>query len=139
MGCVTIDEETLRRWMNVEVHDANRAIVTRGPRLRELLGEEAPSATKRNGEEHRFDPEVLEELGEQLSPLVRVNVRLPITVYFHHETESGAYISHEWAIEAVEQLSLVEASKREGKLWLSRTKAMQMAQAYPTVFQFLLA
>lgn len=136
---MTIDEDTLKKWMNVEVHEANRAIVTRGPRLRELVSQEEPTAEKRNGEIHRFDPDVIDRLQEELSALVRVNLRLPITVYFDHTTDAGAYLSHEWAIEAVEQLDLVEAEAREGKLWLSRAKAMQLSKEWPTVFQFLLA
>ncbi len=134
-----IDEDTLERWMKLEVHEVNKATVTKGRRLRELLGESEPTANKRNGEEHRFESDVLDRLSDELSPLVRVNLRLPITIYFDHQTETGAYIAHEWAIEAVDQLGLTETSPREGKLWLSRTKAMQMAREYPTAFQFLLA
>lgn len=136
---MTIDEETLRRWMNIEVHETNRAVVTKGRRLRQLLREDEPSAEKRNGEAHEFRPDVLERLDEELSALVRANVRLPITIYFAHDTETGAYVSHEWAIEALEQLDVTETTEREGKLWLSRSKAMTIAQAYPTAVQFMLA
>jgi uncharacterized protein (UPF0216 family) len=136
---VTIDEETLKRWTNLEVHEVNKSTVTKGRRLRDLLSEDEPSARKRDGEDHVFDVDVLERLHDALSPLVRANVRFPITIYFDHQTETGAYIAHEWAIEAVEQLDVTETSEREGKLWLSRSKAIQIAREYETAFQFLLA
>lgn len=136
---MTIDEETLKRWTNLEVHEVNKATVTKGQRLRELLSEDEPSLPKRDGESHDFDPEVLEELNDELSPLVRVNLRLPITIYFDHTTEAGAYVAHEWAIEAVQQLGATDADERDGKLWLSRATAMKVARDWPTVFQILLA
>ena len=136
---MTIDEDTLKRWMSLEVHEANRAVVTKGRRLRQLLQEDEPSAEKRNGEPHDFDPDVLARLNDELSPLVRANVRLPITIYFAHDTETGAYVSHEWAIEALEQLDVTETTEREGRLWMPRSKAMLIAREYPTAFQFMLA
>lgn len=136
---MTIDEETLERWTNLEVREVNKSTVTKGRRLRELLSEDEPSAPTRDGEEHEFDPETLERLDEELSPLVRANLRLPITIYFDHQTETGAYIAHDEAIDAVDQLDVTETSPREGKLWLSRSQAIQIAREYPSAFQFLLA
>lgn len=134
-----MDEETLKRWMTLEVNEVNQATVTKGRRLRALMAEDEPAAEMRNGDLHRFDPDTLERLEGELSPMVRANLRLPVTIYLDHDTDSGCYISHDWAIEAVDQLDVLQTSKRDGKLWLSRAKAIQIADEWPTAFQFLLA
>jgi uncharacterized protein (UPF0216 family) len=136
---VLIDDDTLKRWMSLEVHETNQQAVTNRRRLRKLRREDEPTAQARNGSTHAFDPDALEAFADELSPLVRVNLQLPITVYFDHETTADAYVSHEWAIDALGQLDEVDTTPRDGKLWLSRTKAMQLSQKYPSVFQLMLA
>lgn len=133
-----IDEDTIERWMNVEIRQANRSTVTRGRPLRELLAEQEPAAEARDGSVHRFEPEVLERLADQLSPIARVDLKLPITFYLSHKTDDSCYVADDGAIEALQQLGIGQAEPRKGKLWMGTAVARGFAKEWPTVAQFVI-
>lgn len=133
-----VDEDTLKRWINVEVRGANRATVTRARPLAELVDEDEPKATARDGTEHVFDPEVLGRLYEALSPIARMDLKLPITIYLSHKSDDSCYVADDAAIEALTQLGMATSDPREGKLWLGRALARRFAKEWPTVTQFVI-
>lgn len=133
-----VDEETLKRWMNLEIYQTNQATVTRARHLTELLAEEEPTAEARDGSIHAFEPAVLEELAEALSPLARVELKLPITVYLSHKAANDCYVADDAAIEALHQLGVTDIEPREGKLWIGTPLARRFAKDWPGVVQFLI-
>lgn len=133
-----MDEDTLKRWMNLEIYQTNQATVTQPRFLPELLAEDEPAAEKRDGSIHRFDPDVLDELAEALSPLARIELKLPITFYLSHKTSDDCYVADDAAIEALAQLGVTDTEPRDGKLWLSTPLARRFAKDWPGVAQFLI-
>lgn len=133
-----VDEETLKRWMNVEIRQSNRSTVTRGRPLNELLAEDEPAAEARDGSPHRFDPEVLERLADELSAIARADLRLPITFYMSRRTGDDCYVADDAAIEALTQLDVAKTDPREGKLWMGTALARTFAREWPTIAQFVI-
>lgn len=133
-----VDEDTLKRWMNVEIRQSNRSTVTRGRPLNELLSEDEPQAEARDGSVHAFDPDTLERLAEELSPIARMDLRLPITFYLTHKVSDDCYVAEDGAIEALTQLDVAKSDPRKGKLWMGTALARSFAREWPTVAQFVL-
>lgn len=133
-----VDEDTLERWINVEVREVNRATVANGRRLPELLDEDEPSVEARDGSTHRFDPDALERLHEALSPLTRADLKLPITFYRSRKAAESCYVADEAAIEALEQLDVATSEARDGKLWIATALAKDFARRWPGVAQFVI-
>ncbi len=132
------NDDVLRRWMRLEVHGSNASTVTKARELTDLLGEEEPQAQARDGSIHRFDRDALERLAEQLSPLARIEARLPITFYLSHRTSGDCYLMHDHAIEVARQLGLTDSQPRDGKLWVGAALARAFAKEYPTLVQFVI-
>lgn len=133
-----VDDDTLKRWMNLEIRSSNKATVTRARPLTELLTEDEPTAEARDGSTHAFDPEVLERLGDELSPLARVELSLPITIYLTHKTSDDCYVAEDAAIEALTQLGVAKTEPRGGKLWMGTALARRFAREWPTIAQFVI-
>lgn len=133
-----MDEDTLKRWMNLEIRKANKATVSKGRPLSSLVDEEDPVAQARDGTLHEFDPDTLERLYEALSPLTRVELELPITFYLSHKAADNCYIADEAAITALDQLDISTTEPREGKLWMSTPLARDFAREWPTIAQFVI-
>lgn len=133
---MVFDERTLKKWFALEGHRINDDLV-RSPRpIGELLEEDEPAVPTSKGGQHVFDREVLERFAQGLSPLVRSSIKLPVTFYLSHQTQHDCYVQDKHAIKALEQLELVDTQPRDGKLWLGRPLAYELARAWPTVFQF---
>lgn len=133
-----VDKDTLKGWMNLEIRKTNQATVTRKPRLATLVSDENPSAPRRDGTTHTFDPDVLERLYEALSAFTRAELELPITFYLSHKAADNCYIQDETAIQALTQLDAAHTTPREGKLWMSTPLARELAREWPTITQFLI-
>ncbi|MDX1612215.1 MAG: DUF61 family protein [Candidatus Thermoplasmatota archaeon] len=131
------DEDKLKKWFQLEGHRVNDALVTRRVPLTELLEMEAPQATTRSGGVHTFDAQALARMAEGLSSLARGQLKLPIHIYEHHEQPTDCYVSDEGAIRALTQLGEVDREPREGKLWMSRPLARELAGRWPTLIQFV--
>lgn len=133
---MVFDDRTLKKWFALEGHRLNEGLV-RSPRpIAELLEQEEPSLATKKGGEHVFDRDTLERFAKGLSPLVRSSIKLPITIYVSHQTQDDGYIQDKHAIRALEQLDLVDTEPRDGKLWMGRPLAYELAKAWPTIFQF---
>lgn len=133
---MVFDDKTLKKWFALEGHRVNQGLV-RSPRpLTELLDQDEPTVPTKDGDAYTFDPETVERFADGLSPLVRSSIKLPITIYFSHKTQHDGYIQDKHAIRAIDQLGLVDTEPREGKLWIGRPLAYELAKAWPTVFQF---
>ncbi len=133
-----MDEDTLKRWMNLEIRKANRATVSNGERLTELVDQDDPHVEARDGSTHAFDPDTLDRLHDELSPFTRAELTLPITFYLSHKAADSCYVADDTAIHALEQLDVASTSPREGKLWMSTPLARDFARTWPTVAQFLI-
>jgi uncharacterized protein (UPF0216 family) len=133
-----VDDDTLEQWINVEVAEANKAIVSDGVRLSELLAMDEPTATARDGSTHRFDPEALERLREELSPLTRAELELPITFYRDRQASGSCYVADATAQEALDQLGVATSEPREGKLWIGTALAKDFARDWPGLAQFVM-
>lgn len=135
---MSIDEDTLKRWTNLEIHKANESIVTNGARLSDLLDLEEPVLEARDGSVHRFDPDALARLDEALSPLVRAELELPITFYRTHDATDSCFVADETAQRALDQLGVATSEPREGKLWMGVALAKDFARNWPGVAQFVI-
>lgn len=69
------DDSILVRWMRVEIGKINDGLVSQRRTLAELLSEDRPVSRTKAGQEHVYDREILEELGEKLPSDMQENLR----------------------------------------------------------------
>jgi len=131
------EDPGLERWLRLEAHRLNEALVTQPKVLSDLLREAEPKAATRGGGQHRFDPAALRAMAAELSPLTRHRLRLPITFVLAHDAPGDCHCTGEDAEEALHELNVTKARSRDGKLWLSTPLAFELARRFPGCVQFV--
>ncbi|MFQ5908419.1 MAG: DUF61 family protein [Thermoplasmata archaeon] len=134
------DEDAVDRWVGLEMGKLTYGLVTRTKSLRELLEEDEPHATTREGERYPFDKTVLQKLAAVTSEAERGRLRLPITLRFHLDLENQASVEDELAAAVLRRLGGVEQAYpfREGRAWFPYSLGLEFLLQYPTAVQRLL-
>lgn len=135
-----MDEDTLRRWMALEVKDLrDRLARTRRP-LADLLEEETPTVPTQGGGERELDPEELTRWDGEVRPHERHRLRLPVTLTRSKETPDSLFLEDELAVEVLQRMGLVgeERELRDGRLWLGKPLADEVLRSLPTTTQLAL-
>lgn len=76
-------EGSLRKLMEIEYRNINAGMVTRSRKLKDLLREDAPACTAKDGSPYRFDKRRLHIFADELTEDEKENLRLPITLTFN--------------------------------------------------------
>ena len=123
------------KWMEHELANINKALVTRRRSLRELLDEADPRCETKEGDEYRFSKESLKRFARVLSH--GEDVLLPVSLCFSSTLEDSCYVSDETASIMLRRLEAFGEAYpyRDGKMWLPNSLAFSILQKYPTIFQ----
>jgi uncharacterized protein (UPF0216 family) len=134
------NERVLERWLKIEFHNLNKNIVTRQVPIAELLKMEIPKTPTRTGEDYRFDTTSLQKLGSAIPKLIHSDLKLPIYFYKDLRVKDSCFITDQTAVKALRHTNDLDPKYgfRDDKLWLSRPIAHDIANKYPTLFQFVI-
>ena len=130
----------MMRWMQLELGKVNRGIVTERKRLSELLVEDRPVTSTKEGKEYRFDKKELARFAEGLPKDLIRRLKLPVLFYCTADVPDSCMLAEEAAVEALREKNEISPlrSFEEGRLWLSRPIAFAILRKYPTLFQMVL-
>jgi uncharacterized protein (UPF0216 family) len=136
---VDIESGALRKWMSLEAQNMHKGLVTKRKSLETLLGEERPVCATRDGEEHRFDAEILSRMGESLESEERSKLLLPINLFVDLNVKNECYIEDEVAAAALRKLEGYERAYRyiDGKMWLPLSVAVELLAKYKGAIQMV--
>lgn len=133
-----MDEDTLRKWMALELKGTQDRLARRRVPLTELVAEDDPAVTTRGGDEHRFDRRELERWRDATPPHKRHRLRLPVFLVQPHGTSPrDVFVEDGDAAAALQEMGLLrpDAGLREGKLWMGRALAVDLHRELPTTTQ----
>lgn len=135
-----VDDDTLRRWMALEVKDLRDRLARRRRPVTELLEEDTPSVPTQGGGTHEMDPDEVQRWDEALRPHERHRLRLPVTLTRAKENDDSVFVESDLAVEALQRMGLVRADRevREGRLWMGKPLAEEILKALPTTTQLAL-
>ncbi|UCH88642.1 MAG: DUF61 family protein [Thermoplasmata archaeon] len=131
---------SFEKWINLEYRKLNQNLVARPPFLSDLLKMDRPAAQTRGGEEYVFDLRALKELAKRIPDHYHSNLRLPIFFYSSVNVADSCYLADETAVEVLKHTNDLNQLYRfrEGKLWISKPLAFELANKYPTLIQFVM-
>nr|WP_321497038.1 DUF61 family protein [uncultured Methanolobus sp.] len=131
------DDSVLMRWMRVEVGKLNDGLVSERKNLAQLLVEEIPASRTKSGDEHVFDKDILEELGNKLPADLHRKLKIPIIFFSDNKVPDSCYLNDPVALEALQILGEMSKMRRmkQGKLWIGRSIAYAIMKKYPGVVQ----
>ncbi len=86
---------------------------------------------------HRFDAAQIQRFAEPLSPLVRVQLQMPVRFVTDHRMDGSACVSDPVLREALLEHGLHVSEFRGARAWLSLPRAQAFAQQYPSLVQFV--
>lgn len=132
-----VDDAVLSRWMSLEMGNLARSLVLQPRLLEDPLAEREPSARTKEGEVHRFDVAALRRLSVALTPLARLELRLPMRVHFDHQASGDCYVDDPAAARALAELGVVKTSVAAGRSWFSAPLGWKLAHDWPTLVQFV--
>ena len=134
------NERALERWLKFEYQNLNKNLVTQQVRIAELLKMDSPKALTRDGEEYQFDTITLQKFGKNIPKQYHSQLKLPIYFYRDLRVKDSCYITDNIAVSALKHTNDLDPMYRfhEDKLWLSRPIAREIANKYPTLFQFVI-
>ncbi len=135
------DEKATDRWLGFEMRGIHRGLVTRKRSLQQLLQQEVPRCTTKEGEDYLFEKDVLLRFAEVTSREEREKLRLPISLYFHAEMEGQCRLDDELAGDVLRRLEGFGKAYpfRDGKMWLPYSIGLELTVKYPTAVQRLFA
>ena len=131
------DDSVLMRWMRVEVGKLNDGLVSERKNLAQLLVEEIPASRTKSGDEHVFDKDILEELGNKLPADLHRKLKIPIIFFSDNRVPDSCYLNDPVALQALQILEEMSKMRRmqQGKLWIGRSIAYAIMKKYPGVMQ----
>jgi uncharacterized protein (UPF0216 family) len=134
-----MEEGTLKKWFRFEAGKIAKSLVVRKKCLEELLLEEEPRAERRDGKPYIFEKDSLRKFGI-LPEKLRKKLYLPIDFYLDLDVEGSCFLKDINAIEALRILGEInpKLEPREGKLWISKPIANQIANKYRSFVQWVI-
>lgn len=118
------------RWISFELGRLNAGLVVEKKSLARLRNEVRPMCRTREGEEHAFDPAVLERFAAVLTTDEAEALRLPITLFVSGDLEDTVYVSEETAARALRQVERFGEAfpYREGRMYLPHSLAVDLVR-----------
>jgi uncharacterized protein (UPF0216 family) len=134
-------EGSLRKLMEIEYRNINAGMVPRGRKLKDLLREDAPACTAKDGSSYRFDKRNLHDFAEKLTEDEREKLMLPMTLTFTLSLSDSCYLTDETASAVLRRLEGFGSAYRcrDGKMWMPASLGMHLIRKYGRIIQrFLL-
>ena len=133
-------ESAMERWLKFEFQNINKNIVKRQVSLAELLKMVTPKTETKDGVEYIFDPDSLNKFSLGIPQFYHGQLMLPIYFYSDLSVKGSCFISDEVAVKALHYTKDLEPGYQiqDGRLWLAKPIAFDLAKKYPTLFQFVL-
>lgn len=133
------NERALKKWLKFEFQNLNKNIVTRQVSIAELLKMEDPKTATRGGEEYHFDAKALQKFSSKIPKLYHSDLRLPIYFYKDLRVKDSCFLTDHIAVKVLHHTQDLDPMYdfTDDKLWLSRPIAHDIANKYPTLFQFV--
>jgi uncharacterized protein (UPF0216 family) len=130
----------MSRWLAMEISRINGGIVRDRKPLHELLMEQEPCATTRNGMPHYFKRDVIAALGRKLPRGIHARLRLPILFFLSPDVPDSCFCSDEAAVRALQVLGEISELRtvHGGRIWVARAIAYAVAEKYPTAVQVVI-
>ena len=130
---------SFEKWINLEYRNINKNMVARRLYIYDVIKMEIPKAETKAGEEYLFDKKALKALWKKLNKNLKEELKIPIIFFSDIRVSDSCYLTDESAVEALKHTKDLNPMYRirEGKLWLSKPIAMDIANKYPTLFQFV--
>ncbi len=132
-----MDDEVLRRWLNLEGGKVNMGLVAQQVALSRLIAMDEPKAAARDGTVHDFDTDAVARLHEMCPILLRHQLRLPITVWEPSDVAGDSYVEDPAAVAFLVQTGAVATAPRDGRLWMASRLWRAVMDRWPTCFQVL--
>lgn len=134
-------EGPLRKLMEIEYRNINAVMVIRGRKLKDLLQEDTPACTAKDGSPYRFDKQRPHNLTDKLIENEKEKLRLPITLTFNVKLSDYCNITDETASAVLRRLEdFGPAYKyRDGRMWMLASLGMHLTRKHGRIIQrFLL-
>ena len=134
------NEHSLERWLKIEFHNLNKNQVRQQITIAELLKMDKPKTITREGLDYIFDFETLFNFSQVLPTKYHSKLKLPIYFYKDLRIKDSCFITDDTAVRALKNINALDPMYRpiKDKLWLSRPLAHEIANKYPTLFQFVI-
>ncbi len=118
------------RWISLELGRLNAGLVVERKSLAQLRREDRPTCRTREGEEHAFEPAVLERLAQVLGEREAEALRLPMTVFVTGDLADSAYVSEELAARALRAVESFGPAfpYRGGRMYLPHSLAVDLVR-----------
>lgn len=131
-----IKTATLKRLFSSEIRNLNKVLVTKKKNLKELLQQEKPSATNREGEKHLFRKEELKKITQKLPSYRQSDLKLPIS--FYRDTKmKDFYVKGKIEAEIVREIINYKVRAVQGKLFISKPLVYKILRNFPTTTQLV--
>lgn len=132
-----MDEERMGRMLSTQIRMMNRHLATRKKSLPELLKEEKPSVTLRDGMPHHFKKKELEYLKEILPPEKRRRLKLPIYIELA-SSRFGKGTARVCGRAEVEVVSRILGKERGGdEMFVYKPEVRVVRRKLPTSTQYM--
>ena len=129
----------LKRYLLHEIQNINSSNVKKRKRLSTLLEMDPPVVITADGNNHRFEKAVLEQVAEKLRPEMLGKVLLPINFYYNTSCSYCYYISDVNTYEMFTILGDMDKGLQfqEGKLWFYKHIGNRIRKKYPGLIQIV--
>ena len=127
--------------MGMEIARIHDSVVGGRKTLASLLAEGSPQGRTKGGGEYHFSRETLATLGERTGRRETEGLKIPLLFFFNVDVRDSCYLTDETEVQAHQALGDLGEGRKltDGRLWLARAIAYDIARKYPTAIQFAMA
>ena len=132
-------EGPLKKLLEMEYRNINQGLVTKPRYLRDLLKEDAPACTAKDGSSYRFDSSDLHGFASRLTDEEKESLRLPITMTFQTDLPDSCYVSDSVASAILSRLEDFGPAYRyrDGRMLMPASLGLSLIRKYGRLIQRL--
>jgi uncharacterized protein (UPF0216 family) len=129
----------LEKWLAMEFQNINRNTVKTQASIGTLIKMDNPKLVTKSGDEYKFDTATLENFAKAVPRLYYNRLKLPIYFYKDMRVKDSCFIVDDIAVKVLHHTKDLDSlyEFKDGRLWMSRPIAQDIAKKYPTIFQFI--
>jgi uncharacterized protein (UPF0216 family) len=133
------NESAMERWLKFEYGNINKNLVTNQKILAELLKMDDPVALTKDDETYQFDSDALMNFSREVPKIYHKRLKLPIIFYKDMRVKDSCFMVDELAVKVLKHTNNLDSMYRfqDGRLWVSKPIAHDIAKEYPTLIQFI--
>lgn len=132
-------ERSLEKWLKFEYHALNKNLVTQKVVFSELLKIDSPKAYTKAGDEYKFNLDSLNKFSKAVPLQYHRKLRLPIYFYRDLRVKDSCFLSDDLIVKVLKHTKDLDSMYKlqDDNIWLSLPLAHEIANNYPTLFQFV--